>query len=318
MKSSQQKTDAGSRNIAQGPQAVYTLADLRDWEKITAGLSPKLRLAVLGDPVAHSASPPMQNAALKECGLSARYTRLHIRAEELPEALSLLAPAGFLGVNLTIPHKTVSLVALDSLDPHAVLLGAVNTVRVEPGGSLRGFNTDGPGFAQAVAADLQMDLRGTRVLVLGAGGGAGRALATQCALAGCASLALANRTPEKAWQLADALRDQTDVVAVSWEDQALQKAAAKVDLVVNTSSLGLGPEDLSPLPSRFIPAHACVFDTVYRRGGIQTPLLAAAQEAGARHVGGLSLLLHQGALAFERWFDRPAPLEAMRKALVNA
>ena len=317
MNSSRQEAEALSPENPPGRRAVYTLPDLRDWKNVTAELRPPLRLAVIGDPVAHSASPPMQNAALAARGLAVRYTRLHIRAEELPEALSLLATAGFIGVNLTIPHKTAALPLLASLDPHAATLGAVNTVRVEPGGSLCGFNTDGPGFARAVAAELRLDLKGARVLILGAGGGAGRALATQCAVAGCARLVLVNRTLEKARQLVDALRGRTEVVAVPWEDEALRLAASEADLIVNASSLGLGAGDPSPLPTRFIPANGCVFDTVYRRGGVPTPLVSAADEAGARHVGGLSLLLHQGALAFEHWFGHPAPLETMRQALAS-
>ena len=297
---------------------VYTLADLRDWPAATVGCELPLRLAVMGDPVAHSASPPMQNAALAASGIAARYTRLHIRPDELPEALRLLRSAGFIGVNLTLPHKVAALEWLDSVDPHAGNLGAVNTVRVETDGSLRGFNTDGPGFARAVEADLGLKLRGARVLILGAGGGAGRALAAQCAAEGCGRLVLVNRTLEKARLLAQALGTRADVTEIPWEISALGEALCEVDLIVNTSSLGLRADDPSPLPSELLSALLRVFDTVYRADGRPTPLLVAARTARAPAVDGRSLLLQQGALAFEHWFNQPAPLETMRHALKSA
>lgn len=289
---------------------VYTLADLSNWPAATAGVSPALKIAVLGDPVAHSVSPPMQNAALAACGLDARYTRLHIRADELAAALRLLHPAGFIGVNLTIPHKTNALAHLDSLDALAVRLGAVNTVRVEADGTLRGFNTDGPGFVRAVRGAFAADLADLRVLVLGAGGGAGRALATQCFLEGCPRILLANRTGARAAELAA----QLGAGAVEWNADALTAAAATVDLVVNATSLGLDADRTSPLPAAALRPGLLVFDAVYRAGAV-TPLVEAARQRGAVAVDGLSLLLHQGALSFEHWFHRPAPLEAMRGAL---
>jgi shikimate dehydrogenase len=306
--------------IPPGPREVYTLADLRDWPTAAAGREPALRLSVFGDPVAHSASPPMHNAALAACGLNLRYTRLHIRPDELAEALRLLTPCGFVGTNLTIPHKTAALPLLDHIDPQAAELGAVNTVRVEPDGILRGFNTDGPGMVRALREEFGAELRGLRVLLLGAGGGAGRALAVQCALEACGRLRLANRTFDKAQALAAELRarfpaDAANIEAVPWEPASLAGAAQETDLVINASALGLKTDDPSPLPAEALSPRVLVFDTVYRPGGAPTPLLQAARQAGATSTGGLSLLLHQGVLSFEHWFNRPAPVEAMRRAL---
>lgn len=285
---------------------VFTLAELRDgWP------ADGPRLAVLGDPVAHSLSPPMHDAALSACGLPVRYDRLHVRAEELAETLGLLPARGFLGVNLTIPHKTAALGLLDELDDGVRRLGAVNTVRVEPGGRLRGFNTDGPGFARAVRESFGAELNGLSVMILGAGGGAGQALARQCAGAGCAGLFLVNRTAEKARALAGELA----AVAVPWEDDALAAALRETDLLVNASAVGLRAEDPCPVPAGSLRPGLRVFDTVYRRDGAPTALVHAARTAGALTADGLSLLLHQGALAFEIWFGRPAPLGAMRGAL---
>ncbi len=297
---------------------VYTAADLRDWPAATAGVQPPLRLAVFGDPVAHSVSPPMHNAALAALGLDLRYTRIHVRPDELADALALVARAGFVGVNLTIPHKLLAPALLEVVDAHAARLGAVNTVRVEADGTLRGFNTDGPGFVRAVRTEFGLTLRGASVLILGAAGGAGQALAAQCLLEGCARVVLVNRTFDKARALAASLAEnfgaRPNVLAVvRWEEAA--GALEGIDLVVNASSVGLHAGDISPLPAAAIPAEVTVFDTVYRASGEPTPLLAAARQAGARTAGGLTLLLHQGALSFEHWFGVPAPLEAMRQGL---
>jgi shikimate dehydrogenase len=302
---------------------VYTLADLQDWPAATAGVAPPLRLSVFGDPVEHSVSPQMQNAALEKCGIDARYARLHIRPDELGDALRLLPKAGFIGTNLTIPHKQAALALVDEVDDHARKLGAVNTVVVE-GEKLTGYNTDGPGIVRAVRAEFGVDLRDMRVLILGAGGGAGRAIAVQCAIEGCERLALVNRTFDKAQALAAELlpyfsgpRVSAPVArleAVPWEIPALRFQLQNIDLVINASSLGMKRSDPELLPSSILLPHLLVYDTIYTAS--RTKLLKAAAEAGARGVNGLSMLLHQGALSFEIWFNREAPVAEMRAALL--
>jgi shikimate dehydrogenase len=297
--------------------AVYTFADLANWERVTAGEPGPLRLAVLGDPVAHSASPPMQNAALAACGIAVRYCRLHIRPEEFTAALRLLAERGFIGVNCTIPHKGAALAAVDEADEHAHRAAGVNTIVFRDDGKIRGFSTDGPGLARAVREQLGADLRDLRVLVLGAGGGAGRAVAMQCASDGARALTLINRSPEKLQPLHDAIAAFYPVGALSigpWTEPALAHAIEVSDLIVNCSALGMKPDDPSPVPAALLAARHLVYDTIYATG--RTPLMHAADTAGARSANGLAMLLHQGALAFERWFQRPAPIEAMRAALV--
>ncbi len=298
--------------------AVYTLADLADWERVAAGEPVPLRLAVLGDPVAHSASPPMQNAALAECGIAARYCRLHIRPEEFTDALRLLAEQKFIGVNCTIPHKGAALAAVDAADEHAHRAAGVNTIVFDDDGKLRGFSTDGPGLARAVREQLGADLRDLRVLVLGAGGGAGRAVAMQCASDGARALTLINRSPAKLQPLHDAIAafyPRDSLTLAPWEDAALARALDISDLVVNCSALGMQPDDPSPIPAALLASRHLLYDTIYTAA--RTPLMRAADTAGACSANGLSMLLHQGALAFEHWFHRPAPLEAMRAALVH-
>ena len=297
---------------------VYTIADLADWERVTGGEPVPLRLAVLGDPVAHSASPPMQNAALAACGIAARYCRLHIRPEEFSDALRLLAERNFIGVNCTIPHKGAALAAMDEADEHAHRAAGVNTILFGNDGHLRGFSTDGPGLARAVREQLGADLRDLRVLVLGAGGGAGRAVAMQCASDGARALTLINRSPEKLQPLHDAIASfypRESLTLAPWEDAALARALDLADLVVNCSALGMKPDDPSPIPASLLAARHLLYDTIYTAA--RTPLMRAADTAGARSANGHSMLLHQGAIAFEHWFPHPAPLEVMRAALVQ-
>ena len=300
-----------------------TFGDLETWPSTGGQADPPIRLGVFGNPIAHSFSPAMHNAALTSCGLKMQSARFQIAPDELDRALRLLPALGFIGVNLTIPHKIPAVGLVDELDDFARKVGAINTVRVE-GEKLVGSNTDGPGFSRAVRSDFSMDLRDLRVLLLGAGGGAGRAIAWQCALEGCERLALVNRTIEKAQQLATELKTalvDTRVSApvarlevIPWEERALRLQIANSDLVVNASSVGMRRSDPSPLSASLLAPHLMVYDTVYARG--RTPLLAAAAEAGASGSDGHSMLLQQGALSFETWFDRDAPVDVMRKALL--
>src|SRR5438477_1497837 len=296
---------------------VYTLADLKDWHDI----DPPIRLGVFGDPVKHSLSPRMQNAALRHCKIDMQYARFQISPDELREAIDLIRKLEFVGVNLTIPHKIAVLRLIDVADENVRRIGAVNVIKVESG-KLRGFNTDGRGFARAIREEFSVDLRDLRVMILGAGGAA-RAIALQCAKENCERLVIANGTFEKGQLLADSLRDffsgpkvlgpVARLQAIPWEDRAFQFQIANIDLVVNATPVGLNPGDPSPIPARLLAPHVMIYDTIYTDK--RTPFVLAAIEAGARAANGLSMLLHQGALAFEIWFQREAPLEVMRAAI---
>ena len=297
---------------------VYTIEDLRDWRVATADCDPPLRLAVIGDPVAHSASPQMHNAALATLGIPSRYTRLHIRPEELTDALGLLHGAGFIGINCTIPHKPAVLDVVDIADEGAKRAGGVNTVIIGKNGKLHGFSTDGPGFSRAVRECFGVELRTLRVLVLGAGGGAGRAIAMQCAEDQCPALTLLNRSLDKLEPLLDDIAKVCPFDRVSSGDLSdlfLKIGLANSDLVVNCTALGMKPGERSPVPAKYLTASHLIYDTIYV--GHRTPLLTAGDTVGAKGANGLSMLLHQGALSFQRWFDREPPLEMMRGALLN-
>lgn len=290
-----------------------------NWDAVAGRFTPPARLAVIGDPIAHSRSPQMHNPALQACGIDAQYVRVQVPVGRVAEAFKQFAKCGFLGVNITIPHKFEALDAVDVIDPLAKQLGAVNTLAIR-NGKLHGYNSDGPGFLRSVKEAFHAEVKDLRVLILGAGGGAGRAVAVQSALERCPRLVLANRTTAKAQALADEvakLSPQTEVKVVAWTDEEVAAEMGGVDLVVNATSLGMKADDAKLLPAESIRARHLVFDMVYRADG-ETPLLADAKLAKAKTVDGLTLLLHQGAISFEHWFDRPAPLEVMREGLRNS
>jgi shikimate dehydrogenase len=298
----------------------FTLQDLTNWQEKGESLHPPARLAVIGDPIGHSKSPQMHNPALKEIGLDGQYIRVLVPKGTVELSLRQLAQMGIIGINVTIPHKFEALDAVDEVDPLARRLGAVNTVAVREG-RLFGFNSDGPGFLRSVEEAFSADVSELRILVLGAGGGAGRAVSVQCALGGCPQLFLVNRTEEKSRALKAEIQSfdgSTVVKAVSWNATSLRDVLPNVDLIVNGTSLGMNDEDEPLLPAGSLTERHAVFDMVYRPGGKLTSLGQACASARARYTDGRTLLLHQGAISFEYWFQRPAPIEIMRKGLTEA
>jgi len=285
---------------------VYSLADLRKWDSI----DPPVRLAVFGDPVAHSLSPQMQNAALKTCKIDMQYARFQISPDELQSALDLIRELNFVGVNLTTPHKIAASKLMDEIDDNVKRIGAINTVKID-NAKLRGYNTDGKGFARAVRQEFAVDLRDLRVMILGAGGAA-RATALQCARENCERLVIANRTFATAQKLAEELREYfagprvlgpvPRLQAIPWEEAAIRFQIAHLDLIVSATPLGLNRSDPSPIPARLLAPHLMLYDMVYREG--RTPFVSAAIEVGARAANGLAMLLYQGVIAFEIWFER--------------
>jgi shikimate dehydrogenase len=300
----------------------YTLADLENWVEIARDVKPPIRLGVFGDPVAHALSPQIQNAALRACEINMQYARFHIRPNELRSALAFVRELDFVGINFTVPHKIAGLAQIDVADESASCCGAANTVRLH-NKKFIGSNTDAEGFSRAIRSEFSIDLRDLRVMILGAGGGTGHAIAWQCALENCERLVLVNRTPEKTAAIVDRLRPVfaaprvlgpvARLEAVPWDETAVRAQLADIDLIVNATPLGMNPSDPAPIPARLLAPHHIVFDCVY--GSSKTALLRAADEAGARGANGLSMLLYQGALSFSIWFNREAPIDAMRTAL---
>lgn len=258
-----------------------------------------MKLGVIGWPIAHSKSPPMQTAALQALGLDGEYLAQAVAPDELENFFRHAPTHGFAGVNVTIPHKERAL-ALCAPDELATRVGAVNTVAFDAGGGSRGFNTDVHGFIE-LAREAGASLDGTAVL-LGAGGAA---RAVVMAMHGRGKLALVARTPRSLVVAGQPL------TLTPWNEAVLAKLLARADLLIDSTPRGLDPTlppiDLSPLP-----AHAVVLDLVVAR---DTALTRAARARGLKGATGAAMLLHQGARALELWTSKPAPVEIMRAAL---
>jgi shikimate dehydrogenase len=294
---------------------VYTLADLESRDLLDTGASAPARLAVIGHPVAHSASPQLHQAALDAAGIDARYVRIDIESGQVREAMDRMRALGFIGCNVTVPHK-LEVMECCELDFATTQLGAVNTVCFGET-TTRGFNTDGPGFARAIEDDFGVPLSELSVAIVGAGGGAGQAIATQCCLTGVKKLVLVNRTVEKLLPLEYRLRliaPQLEIVTLSFDDAELTERCLSCDLIVNTSSIGLKVGDPSILPAACLKKDHLIYDTIYKPA--VTPLLGMANDLGCRTANGLSMLIHQGALAFQHWFPGTQPLAEMKRALL--
>lgn len=257
----------------------------------------------------------MQNAGIAALGLNWRYLAFEVEPENLREAIAGAKRMGFVGLNLTVPHKLLAVEMVDVLDDSAKTWGAVNTIRFEPdgGGIIRahGFNTDADAITRSLREDLGVELRGAKVLLLGAGG-AGRVAALKLADEGVGELYLVNRTETKAEAVADDIRKRAPTVKIT-----VGYPRAEVDLVLNATSLGLRAEDALPFAAEKFSLRQtrAVYDMVYRPA--ETALLQAAKAAGCRTANGLGMLLYQGAKALEIWTGQPAPVEIMRRALTQ-
>lgn len=271
---------------------------------------------LLGYPVAHSVSPAMHNAAFRALGMNCVYAAFPVHPSFLGEAAAAVRALGLGGVNVTVPHKESVLSFLDQLTDEARLIGAVNTITVRDG-QLAGYNTDAGGFLRALAAE-GFTVPGKRVIVIGAGGAA-RAVAAGLALEGARRIVFVNRTPGHARVLAglvSGLGCETEVR--SWPAPELEREFRDADLVVQTTPLGMYPHVDSgpPVGAGWFRAGQLAYDLVYNPRRTQFLRMAAA--AGARPVSGRGMLLYQGVLAFELWTGRPAPVQAMQKALDGA
>lgn len=266
---------------------------------------------LIGDPVAHSLSPAMQDAAFSALGLPHRYELLRVPAADLPGAIERLRRDDALGANVTIPHKELVARSLDAVDDGARRIGAVNTI-YKRGGQLRGDNTDVHGFAGALA-EKDVDVDGKRVLVLGAGGAA-RACVDHLVRAG-ANVVMTNRTSERAREVAEAALAALPKGAFVGRDFGVRRWPVgrldAIDVVVNTTSLGLHGEDA--LEGVDLPSECAIVDVV--AVAAETPLIARARRGGCVAVDGLLMLLHQGTSAFRLWTGLDAPVAAMRAAL---
>ena len=305
-------------------------------------------VGLIGYPVGHSVSPPMQQAAFDHYGLDVRYELWETEAAKLGTMMQALASPTTLGANVTVPHKEAVMSLVDELDDLAYEVGAVNTI-VNLGGRLTGYNTDASGFLRALQREGGFDPQGATAVLIGAGGVA-RAAGFALGRSGVKLLIITDIIVDKAHGLAQELggslrrtqgppprscydakdvggvasldfevHNVPDIEALSPDDMRFTQAVSGCDLLVNCSPVGMKhstDEGKSPVEADLIPKGALVYDVVYNP--LETRLLADAEKAGARALGGLAMLVYQGAHAFELWTGKSAPIEIMFEAAKGA
>lgn len=276
-------------------------------------------LGVITDPHKQSTSPAFQQAAIDALGLGMVYERWPTPPDGLATRVAGLRGPSVLGANVTIPHKEAVMPMLDELDPLAQRVGAVNTI-LNREGRLSGYNTDVEGFLRALRDDAGFDPHGCDAVVAGAGGAA-RAVVVALIEASAASVAVLNRSAERAQRLVDDLSPHaggTWLEALPAAPGSWAKMAPRAQLLVNCTSVGMAgtSQDESPVPSGLIRPEMLVFDLIYRP--LETRLLRDARSTGARVLGGLTMLVYQGAASFKIWMGREAPVDIMLDAAHRA
>lgn len=268
---------------------------------------------VFGDPVRHSKSPLMLNRAFAEAGINAAYAAFHIQPGTLKDAINGIRALQFRGVNVTIPHKEEVMSYMDEIDEGARSIGAVNTV-VNDGGRLIGYNTDGIGYIRSLKEETGLSLSGKKVLMLGAGG-ASRGVAYALAKDGASMIWFANRTVERAKDLASYTSAYTESGGIGFD--GIEAIKGQVDIVVNNTPVGMHPNiNEVPIDTSWFHEGLVVSDIIYTP--METRLLREAKQKGAVTHSGLGMFIYQGAYAFEYWTGKSAPVEAMREAVLNS
>jgi len=269
-------------------------------------------IGILGSPVGHSLSPVMHNAAFEALALDYRYIPLPVAPEQLAAAVHGLKSMGFVGANVTIPHKVTIMPYLDELDPSAQLAGAVNTLVIKQGKCI-GYNTDAQGFIQSLATK-NIRLQGKTAVILGAGGAA-RAVACGLVGHGIASIMIGTRSAVKAEAFVESIPGATKLQGCDWDQPLFVEALTQCDLLINCTPLGMKSNSVvvPPINWQAVNKTAIVCDVVYTPP--LTPLLAMAEQHGHVTINGAGMLIEQGALAFELWTGKSAPRDIMRVAV---
>lgn len=270
-------------------------------------------LGIFGYPVKHTLSPSMQNAALESLGLNYIYLPFEVRPEELEDAVRSLNTLGIIGVNLTIPHKESVIPFLDEITDEAEVIGSVNTIE-NKNGRLIGHNTDSGGFMMSLRADAGFNANGKTALVIGAGGAA-RGVIAGLAREMVHRIFIANRTMEKGERLAKEFGNKfegTEFTAIPMSSLNDSSIMSSLDLFVNATSMGM-EGTIFDIQFSLTPTHVLVSDIVYNPQ--LTAFLKKAREGGRKTIGGLGMLLYQGAISFEIWTSRKAPIAIMKDVL---
>lgn len=269
---------------------------------------------IIGDPVEHSLSPAMQNAAFNDLKLDFVYVAFRVKKEELENAMNGMRSLGIHGLNITMPHKNAVISYLDKIDSTAKFINAVNTV-LNDNGKLLGFNNDGLGALKALKEN-GVDPKKKKLLLLGAGGAA-NAIAFHAAQE-VKELVILNRTAEKAETLAEALRTKfsKQITGKSLSTNRIKEELKNADILINATSVGMHPNiNQSPVRPEWLRPDLCVMDIVYNP--LETKLARNAKAKGARVISGVEMLVYQGAASFEIWTNHPAPVKVMKKTVLN-
>ncbi|MDH5701312.1 MAG: shikimate dehydrogenase [Candidatus Bathyarchaeota archaeon] len=278
-------------------------------------ISGKTRVCgIIGDPVEHSLSPVMHNAAFEELNLDFVYVAFRVRREELGEAIIGARSLNLHGLNVTMPHKNAAMKYLDEIDSTARSIGAVNTI-LNKEGRLIGYNTDGIGALKALKEN-GITPKGKKLLLLGAGG-AGKAIAFHAAQE-AEELVILNRTPQKAKKLAEALRKESNkkINGNAFSIEIMKKELRDADILVNATSVGMHPDVNQSLVSpSLLKPDLCVMDIIYNP--LETKLAKDAKAVGAKVVPGIEMLAYQGAASFKIWTNHPAPVKVMKQTALN-
>jgi len=269
---------------------------------------------VIGNPIEHTLSPTMHNAAFNHLKLDFAFLAFRVKAAALEDAMRGMRGLGIRGLNVTMPHKNAVIKYLDEVDPTVKFLGSANTI-LNDDGRLLGFNTDGVGALKALREN-GVELDGKKLLLLGAGGAA-KAIAFSLAKE-VGELVILNRASEKAKELAEALSQVygKKVVGEALSPSVIQKNLQDADILINATSVGMHPHvSQSLVAPQWLKPDLTVMEIVYNP--VETKLAKHAKAAGAHVISGVEMLLYQGAASFELWTGRSAPIEVMRKAALN-
>lgn len=274
-------------------------------------------LGIFGYPISHTLSPAMHNAVIKALGLDMAYLPFEVKPSNLKEAINGIKSLGIIGVNITIPHKESVIRFLDAISEEARLVGAVNTI-VNKDRKLIGYNTDGSGYIASLKEELGFNPKSKRIIIIGAGGAA-RGILAALAAQKPKSITVANRTLSRAVSLIKAFKGKfrdTRFEAIGIDDNMLKMSFNSVDLLVNTTSVGMKQSKALKIPLETLPKIAIVSDIIYNP--LETLLLKKAKKLGLTTHGGLGMLVHQGARSFKLWTGMDAPMNVMRKAALKA
>ncbi|SMP10381.1 shikimate dehydrogenase [Desulfurobacterium pacificum] len=268
---------------------------------------------IFGFPVKHSLSPLMQTAAFQHCGIDAVYVPFEVSPEALKDGIKGIKALNVKGINVTVPHKEKVCELVDYLSEDAEFLGATNTVKNE-NGVLTGYNTDAEGFLRSLLEE-GTNVEGKKVVMFGAGGAA-RAVGYALLKGGAKVLHLINRNFQRAKEVGELLSKRGNVLVYPLKENTAESLVEDADIVVNTTSVGMKEGDPKLFDYSVIKGETVVVDIIYNPP--LTPLLKAAKEKGCKVVNGLGMLVHQGAIAFEIWTGKKAPVDVMRKVLEEA